>query len=61
MDISHFYEANKTGLEFFDFYMIFGEFCKIINFIEKEKNKEKETCLHRLVPTHNEVGPTARI
>jgi hypothetical protein len=32
-----FYEANKTGLAFLCFSMIFDEFCKIFVNIEKEK------------------------
>jgi hypothetical protein len=42
MDRIHFYEANKTGLTFFWFAMIFSEFCKIFVFIEKGKNQRKE-------------------
>jgi hypothetical protein len=45
------YEANKTGLVFSDFYMIFDEFCKIFDFTEKEKNERKEKGLHGLGPT----------
>jgi hypothetical protein len=38
---SRFYEANKTGLTFSDFSMIFGEFYKIFVFIENETNERK--------------------
>ena len=41
--------------------MIFGEFCKISVFVEKDKNEKKEKGLHGLDPVHNEVGPTAMI
>ena len=57
MDISHFYEANKTGLTFSDFSIIFFEFCKISVFIEKGKAKEKEKGLYGLGPSYDEAGP----
>ena len=61
MDRSHFYEANKTGLVFFYFSMIFGEFARSLFYRKKRKTKEKKKGLHGLDPTHNKVGPTARI
>jgi len=59
MDRSYFYEANKTGLEFFWFFYDFCEFCKISVFIEKMKEKKKG--LHGLGPAHNEGSLTVRI
>jgi hypothetical protein len=41
MDRLYFYEVNKTGLVFSNFYMIFGEFCKSFVFMEKVKNERK--------------------
>jgi hypothetical protein len=41
--------------------MIFGGFCKISVFIEKEKMKEKEKGLHGRGLAHNEADPTAMI
>jgi hypothetical protein len=54
MDRSHFYEANKTSLDFFYLCMIFGELCKIsVFFVEKRKIKEKEknACIGLVQPT----------
>jgi hypothetical protein len=55
-------KLTKLVWHFFDFSMIFGEFCKIFVFYKKKrKTKEKEKDLHGLGPAHNEAGPTARI